>query len=66
MPEIAKFEQKVIDFKYDIEKCNLIIRKFDEDLTHKIDKTALNVLQAYCDDRFELKGAKTAFIASQL
>ena len=37
-PEIAKFEQKIMDFGGEIEKFKLIIRRFDEDLSTKSNK----------------------------
>ena len=33
LPELAKFEQKIINFEQEIEKCNMIIRRFDEHLS---------------------------------
>lgn len=38
VPELAKFEQKIINFTSDYEKCQLIIRRFDEELAKKSSK----------------------------
>lgn len=40
IPEIAKFEEKIIGFKLDIEKHNLILREFDTNIAQKTNKTA--------------------------
>lgn len=42
IPEISKFEGKLIDIQGDIEKSNMIIRQFDENIILKADKTSIN------------------------
>ena len=41
MPEIVKMEQRIIDFQETIDKSNIIIRRFDENILNKVDKTML-------------------------
>lgn len=41
IPEIAKFEVKIIDFESFINDSKLIIRQFDEVMTNKCDKIML-------------------------
>ena len=38
IPELAKFEQKIIDFQTDSDKMHLVISRFDEHLTKKASK----------------------------
>ena len=45
IPEIAKFEQRIIDFQGSIDRFNEIIRHFDESLIHKVDKALLQQLK---------------------
>ena len=42
IPEISKFEGKLIEIQGDIEKSNMIIRQFDENIILKADKTSIN------------------------
>ena len=48
-PEIAKFEQKIMDFSSEYEKMKLIIAKFDEDLLMKSNKHQISVLYDFID-----------------
>lgn len=41
VPEIVKFEEKLIDYSYDLEQKAAIIRQFDSNLTAKADKSTL-------------------------
>ena len=38
LPEIAKFEQKIIDYNSDLEKKSLMIRQFDQIMNQKANK----------------------------
>ena len=42
VPEIARFEQKIIDFNLEIDKNYLIIRRFDENLATKVEKCTID------------------------
>ena len=55
IPEIAKFEQKIIGFNCDIEKQNLILREFDSNLAQKTNKVALSVLISSMEENYILK-----------
>ena len=55
LPEIQKFEEKLMGFSLTIDQSNKIIRKFDENLTHKSDKVALKEIRAYVDATFAQK-----------
>ena len=55
IPEILKFEQKLIDFEQNQSKLNLIMRSFDEFITLKADKISINELYKYCDESFTIK-----------
>lgn len=41
MPEIVKFEDKIIQFNLELDQNRAIIRQFDENLTKKSDKAIL-------------------------
>ena len=41
LPELAKMEQQIGDFKLDMEQHQLMIRRFDEDICHKGSKEAI-------------------------
>ena len=41
IPEIAKFEQKIINFNTAIEKNHLMIREFDNSMAQKVNKVTL-------------------------
>ena len=55
MPEIFKFEQKLIDYKLCHDKNDLIMRRFDEALLNKCDKNSIQKLYMYVDGKFFLK-----------
>ena len=55
IPEIAKFEQKIINFNTAIEKNHLIIREFDNSMSQKVNKVTLQEFQHYCDQMFARK-----------
>ena len=55
IPEIAKFEQKIIGFNCDIEKQNLILREFDSNLAQKTNKVALSELISSMEENYILK-----------
>ena len=38
MPEIKKFEEKIVDFSIDIETIQIIVRRFDEIISDKASK----------------------------
>lgn len=41
MPEIKKFEDKIVQFGVDLEKIDIILRRFDEVITEKASKMDL-------------------------
>jgi hypothetical protein len=45
VPEIQKFEQKIIDFTQEMEKNKFMIRRFDEVLSEKASK--LNIKEVF-------------------
>lgn len=53
VPKIQNFEEKIIDFDKEIEKCKIVIRKFDEDLSLKADKVLLNGIQKSFDSKID-------------
>ena len=38
MPELSKFEDKIEGFNFSLEQLNNIIRRFDENMSQKVDK----------------------------
>ena len=44
MPEIKKFEDKIINFSISLEKTDIIMRRFDEIMTEKASKMDLRDL----------------------
>ena len=55
IPEIAKFEQKIINFNTTIEKNHLIIREFDNSMSQKVNKVTLQEFQHYAETTFARK-----------
>lgn len=55
IPEIAKFEQKMINYETEVAKMNMIMRRFDETLSLKANKTVIDKLQEYMDNTFTTK-----------
>ena len=55
IPELAKFEQKIIDYEGELRKLELIIRKFDETLSIKCNKTVVDKLYEYIANTFATK-----------
>lgn len=55
IPEIAKFEQRIIDFETQVEKTNLIMRQFDETIAHKSDKILVEQIKLDCNNNFASK-----------
>ena len=45
MPEISKFEERIIDFQQNIDNFNQIILRFDENLSSKVDKLQFSKLE---------------------
>ena len=41
IPEISKFELKIMEFQKDIDKYTLVIKNFDEIILQKADKTSI-------------------------
>ena len=44
IPQLAKFEQKIIDCQSELNQTALIIRQFDENISSKAEKHAINEL----------------------
>lgn len=55
IPEISRFEGKIIDFNQQTEKLNEIVRQFDENLMSKSDKMYIMQLQTENERRFASK-----------
>ena len=49
MPELVKVEQKIMDFTLEVDQAKMIIRRFDETMTHKADKVSIDQLYLSCD-----------------
>ena len=47
----------MLDFKHEVSVCNLILRKFDEDLSQKVSKASFKEIYEYCHNNFEAKGS---------
>ena len=52
IPELAKFETKIINCETEINKMHLIMRKFDETLALKASKTVVSKVYEYTDQKF--------------
>ena len=62
IPEISKFECRILDFNDELQKCQFVLRKFEEILMQKAEKTVTNALYRYIDENFEPIGnGKKAF-----
>ena len=62
IPEIAKFEQKIMDFEVNVQKNDLIIRQFDETIAHKSDKILLEKLKMDSKKMYASKEEQNDFI----
>jgi len=56
VPEIIKFESKIMDYQADLNNMKVIVRKFDEDITKKADKHSIKTVYATINSDFEKKG----------
>ena len=61
IPEISKFESKILDFQFEIDKCCLVIRKLDEAIMLKAEKASLNTLYEYIDNNKQVYDAANGF-----
>ena len=52
MPELVKVEQMMLDFTLEIEQAKLIIRRFDETMTHKAEKVSIDQIYHFCDKTY--------------
>ena len=64
LPELAKFEQKIIDFNLEIEKNSLILRRFDENLANKAEKSTIEQLYNHLDIKYASKEDQEQFLGS--
>lgn len=62
LPEIAKFEQKIINFQAENDKHIDIINRFDEHLTQKSSKQAIVELYDYIKDKCIKHQDQNAFV----
>ena len=61
VPEIAKFEGKLIEFTYQNQQTENIIRRFDENLTNKADKYGLKNVYDYLNKTYIPKQQQEEF-----
>ena len=52
-PEIAKFEQKIIDFDREIEQFKRMIRQFDQNLLTKSNKHQIKMLYEHIEENYD-------------
>lgn len=62
IPELARFEQRIIDFQLELDKNKLIICRFDETLTTKADKISIENLYNHCSERYSSKVEQSEFM----
>ena len=55
VPQIAKYEESILKFEVEVIKYREIIRKFDEHLMTKSNKSDIQMLTDYIDENFTLK-----------
>ena len=55
IPEIAKFEDKLITFQFDVDSHKTIIRQFDEILMQKSDKMAMVEFRNFLENNYATK-----------
>lgn len=56
IPEIAKFEKRIMDISDEVVKLNMVIRTFDEVLMQKAEKTQITKIYQFCEEHFHGKG----------
>ena len=61
LPEIAKFEQKIINFQTETEQHVAVLNRFDENLTQKCSKQALTDLYDYIQEKCILESSQNDF-----
>ena len=59
IPEIKKFEDKIVSFGVDMEKINIILRRFDEVITEKASKMDLRDLSRTCQQYLKTSDFKS-------
>ena len=57
MPELVKVEQMMLDFTLEVEQAKLIIRRFDETMTHKAEKVSIDQIYLHCDKTYGSKAS---------
>lgn len=62
IPEIAKFEQKIMNFETTFEQNNLIMRQFDEVIAHKCDKLLLEQMKNEFSEKFASRDEQLRYI----
>ena len=62
IPEISKFEQRIIDFEDNMNRCNVIIRNFDENISTKCDKLLLEQLRSDIQTNYALIESQQKFM----
>ena len=62
IPELARFEQKIIDFQLELDKNNMIIFRFDENLAAKAEKNSIDKLYKYCNENYPPKQEQIQFL----
>ena len=50
MPQLAKFDQRLVDFADQMERFNLILRQFDEIMINKVEKSSIKELKEVIKD----------------
>ena len=61
IPQIAKFEQKIINFADQAEKVSHIVLKFDKDLVTRVEKSAFNQLKTEMEEFMKTTNEKLDF-----
>ena len=64
VPELARFESKIIDFNLEIDKNSLIIRRFDENLANKAEKTTIEQLYNHLNITYASKQEQEKFLGT--
>ena len=61
VPQLAKFEQKIMDFELAIEQAKMVVRGFDEGLSMKSNKSSIAALYDHISIQCARKGDLAQF-----
>ena len=66
MPEIRKFESRIIAMDKEMNKNNQIIQEFDKSISQKANKVSTRDFEKYVNENFQKKGEANVLLDKML